>query len=143
MKNKKQLIKGNKIIGEKEQSNEKYDYTSMKTKQECDVHFDTSNLIVAVADGVLTNIDEQDKEIRLLFFHNIPTINFGFDDKDKEKTHIKNKAIIEVRVTYSGFKNIISSMAGLISDFDMLEKKKAPLIEFLKKQGTDHEVMFR
>jgi hypothetical protein len=141
MKNKKQLIKGNKIVGVKEQSNEKYEDTNTKEQEECNVYYDTRNLIVAVADGVLTNINRQDKEIRLLFFHNIPIVDFGYDGGDKEKTQLTNKAIIEVRVTYSGFKNIISSMADLISDFNKFEKKKAPLIEFLKNEGN-HQMMF-
>ena len=140
MKNKKQLIKGNKIVGVKEQSNENYEDTNTKEQEESNVYYDTSNLVVAVADGVLTNIDRQDKEIRLLFFHNIPIIDFGSNGDNKEKTQLTNKAIIEVRVTYSGFKSIISSMADLISDFNKFEKKKAPLIEFLKNEGN--QMMF-
>jgi len=140
MKNKKRLIKGNKTVGVKEQSNEKYEDTNTNKQEECNVYYDTSDLVVASADGVLTDIDFQDKEIRLLFFHNIPIIDFGSDRGDKEKTPLRNKAIIEVRVTYSGFNNIISSMADLISDFNRFEKKKAPIKEFLKKESSS--IMF-
>jgi hypothetical protein len=141
MKNKKQLIKGNKIVRIKEQSNENYEETNMNEQEECNVYYDTSNLMVASVDGVLTNLDLQDKEIRLLFFHNIPIIDFGSDSGDKEKTQLRNKAIIEVRVTYSGFKSIISSMADLINDFNKFEKKKTPLFEFLKNQ--ENQMMYR
>lgn len=105
-------------------------------EESIDVQYDVKSCAIYAVDGSMVQYNKE--EGRILFVQSCPHFKSEHSEDGKEKIH--NKIVCEIRMPASLFRITANTIMDEINDYDEHEKKKAPLVDFLRKE-RDH-IMF-
>lgn len=95
------------------------------------VQYDIKSCVTYPIDGSFVKYDKE--EGRILFVQSYPHFNDDLTEDGKE--NIRGKIVCEIRMPASLFRILSNSIIDEITDYEKHEKKKAPLVEFLKNKN--------